>query len=1800
MKRKLVQLTTVALAMGAALGAYGKSFSLDLRRPSRDGARMKLMSAAPAQGEGTLRSFDLDAGVADVGAVAVGDVLTFVLFDDVTLTLTLKERLPAPLGGDVFLAEAAGCEGVKTAVVLRTDDGLTIDVQDIRSKKYYKVLSAPDGVKVQEVAAKGSACRCGARTPAVTPKMRSAKKALANVSAAPAGNMRLQALGEEAEGPFVDILVAFDGNAGSWAKNNGGGLTNFAQTAVQKMNLALANTGLDASFRFRLVGVMGLTASSADLDYVLDAASEGWSGWRAIRENRDKVGADIVTVLVDTGSQYGTTGLGFSLYDDDFDSFSEFAYNVCAIRAVAQSHTMTHEVGHNMGCGHSDVQAVQPGPLLYDYSAGYYFAAGGEGFHTIMAYDGEGPRGDEIEVPYFSSPNHKYRGVTVGNNKHDNTRTLANTFAAVGKWRAAAGEDLDDGRMDLPLEWETSRSAAWARARAEGKNVFLISGRDTCGNTMATRNYSCEVPDVKRHLLRDYVCWYNVIDTQYTESQKYFSGYDVGGTLPFIAIIDAAKDVTLVAEGGYHEAMDLIMMLGRVAKEVAITPDGGRSTDPIQVTLTAKSGGVIYYTLDGTMPDETSLRYEGPITLDVSATICAREFAGGEFGLPARADFVRELAEKHGGYEWTVNVVEGGCVVKSVTPAPAGTVVLPSCVMGFDVVGFDETVFQDNLNITSLVVPASVRHFDGWSFHGSRNLTAIHVDAANENMLSEGGIVYDKKRTTLMCCPPGVAYLEIPDDVLAIGDDACVGLWNVKEVYIPANVIGIGFEAFAGCNMLSTVVIAESVTEIDYDAFSYCPKLTNAWLPRRLEYSYMEYDSFYKRTGSVSLHYYEGGMETFMVHFDPCDIALEAVSRKIPALQGTALTTVGPLPGPARLNYKFVGWFTAPDGGTKITATTKVTDDVVYYAHWEYDGSAPVNVVVAEGCEAMGKVTGGNATFKAGAKVSVKASPNSGYVFVGWYDDGGTNISQAASFTYVATGEETTLTARFMSAEDDGASIKFAVNGMSSASAETPISTNVMCGVTLKWPLTARAESGAKLKVAGLPAGLKFTDKDILKKGSKTEVEIPANTIYGVPTAASKVGRDGGVAPYPVKITVTTGGKSSATYLLNLTVDPLPAWAIGSFEGFVRQAASDAGVASMSVTAAGKISGKVAWRGTNWTFKADAYGIESVTVGATNLVVSATATAGKATLDLALDLADFPLDYLPGSATARAEGLFGTTALQFNRLPWTDKNDAGAKAHLAPYVGAYSCKVAYGGQEGVAAFTVDEKGVTKGSIVLPDGTKTRKVSFAGNVIPNDGSLYVAIAAPPDAKKGYPPVFAYRQITASSGPDSDKTAFRDPGVLVAVQARNKDSGASGTVTMNPKYGQAAAGKVVTLTAKAAAGSVFSCWVVAGSDTRGLDLTSPTIKLKANGTNDIHVTAQFVTRGEDQAEISLIVDKSSLYGEVNDPGKTNVAKRVCCGVFVDWAVRASAYSQATIKAEKLPNGLKLVQDRGTKAYSIAGVPTKEGTFLAKFTVTTAGKSKETVLLPITVKAMPEGSVGSYSGLIGEFEDEADDSTWRASGMVTLSVAANGKLSAKATLPSGAISFAANGWDSESNGFYRVEMSTKAGDRLFLKLDSNRDWRGARIEMPDSVLETAKGAAYRVVAWRNEHGKTGNIVASKTASDFIARIVALKKLCFRVTGDAEAGYACTEVPATDKTANLTLTFDAKGNVKYSGKIGGKSISGTAVLNIDGADHFTIGDLVVPLGKTEALYFALGFDRDGNGDPEPNLDIFRVTERK
>ena len=231
-----------------------------------------------------------------------------------------------------------------------------------------------------------------------------------------------------------------------------------------------------------------------------------------------------------------------------------------------------------------------------------------------------------------------------------------------------------------------------------------------------------------------------------------------------------------------------------------------------------------------------------------------------------------------------------------------------------------------------------------------------------------------------------------------------------------------------------------------------------------------------------------------------------------------------------------------------------------------------------------GKVTGPG-VYQAGKKVTVKATANKGYVFNGWYM-GEELLTQAASYSFTMPETDVALYAKFVTAEEDAASIALSVDALGGEiSPEAIISVTNMCGVALKWSVATEALSQPKVTVSGLPAGLKFTAKDIMKKGSKTEVEIPANTVYGAPTAESKLDAKTGLRkPSAVKVTVTTAGKSKRIYPVDMTILPLPDWAVGTFNG-----GGDLGQVSLTVAKTGKLSGKYLSDGLTWSLAANSF-----------------------------------------------------------------------------------------------------------------------------------------------------------------------------------------------------------------------------------------------------------------------------------------------------------------------------------------------------------------------------------------------------------------------------------------------------------------------------------------------------------------------------------------------------------------------------------------------------------------------------------
>lgn len=450
--RPLMRILPLSCGLVLALTATAERVCLDLRGGGTKGPAAKaLLSSAASPADAAVRRTQCGAGASVVRPLAVGDELALRLFDDVSLSLCLRTRTRTAFADAAFLAASGGADGLLDAVVLQTPEGLQVDVQVPAANRAYTVVSDRAATTVREFVPKaGETTRC------VAPEPDLAAAALA------AGDDASGDVTVDEDGLVtVDLLVAYDIGAAAYAESRGG-LTNFADVAVAKMNTALANNGLAELFRFRLVGVTAVAAKGTDVEDALYAIRDGEDGWRSVKTARETAGADVVTTLIDTGSAYGTTGIGWALNSTDFAAFAGHAYNVCAIRAVESGHTMTHEVGHNMGAGHATAvnpATCSPGPQLYDCSAGYYFKGTDNAFyHTIMAYNADGYGKTYVGAPLFSSPDCSWAGAVAGDEDHDNAWTIRSTYVAVSKWRTPP-EPPDPTRSDPPEAFPQTTAA---------------------------------------------------------------------------------------------------------------------------------------------------------------------------------------------------------------------------------------------------------------------------------------------------------------------------------------------------------------------------------------------------------------------------------------------------------------------------------------------------------------------------------------------------------------------------------------------------------------------------------------------------------------------------------------------------------------------------------------------------------------------------------------------------------------------------------------------------------------------------------------------------------------------------------------------------------------------------------------------------------------------------------------------------------------------------------------------------------------------------------------------------------------------------------------------------------------------------------------------------------------------------------------------------------------------------------------------------------------------------------------------
>ena len=158
---------------------------------------------------------------------------------------------------------------------------------------------------------------------------------------------------------------------------------------------------------------------------------------------------------------------------------------------------------------------------------------------------------------------------------------------------------------------------------------------------------------------------------------------------------------------------------------------------------------------------------------------------------------------------------------------------LTSITIPNSVTSIGDFVFWNCSGLTSITIPSSVTSIGNNVFYGCTGLTNITVDSSNPSYCSESGVLFNKDKTTLICCPIGKANSSytIPYGVTVIADYAFERCSGLTSVTIPSSVISIGHHAFERCSALTSITIPSSVTFIDMNCFSDCSRLTIIYIP---------------------------------------------------------------------------------------------------------------------------------------------------------------------------------------------------------------------------------------------------------------------------------------------------------------------------------------------------------------------------------------------------------------------------------------------------------------------------------------------------------------------------------------------------------------------------------------------------------------------------------------------------------------------------------------------------------------------------------------------------------------------------------------------------------------------------------------------------------------------------------------------------------------------------------------------------------------------------------------------------------
>lgn len=135
---------------------------------------------------------------------------------------------------------------------------------------------------------------------------------------------------------------------------------------------------------------------------------------------------------------------------------------------------------------------------------------------------------------------------------------------------------------------------------------------------------------------------------------------------------------------------------------------------------------------------------------------------------------------------------------------------------GYEITAIGNNAFRDCSNLTSVVMPDSVKSIGISAFAQCKNLTDIKISSEIEEIGS----------SAFSNC--ALESIEIPNGLKFIESSTFYGC-NFTSIVIPNEVTVIEGSAFAKCTNLTYIIVPASIERIEQEAFSGCTNLTDVY-----------------------------------------------------------------------------------------------------------------------------------------------------------------------------------------------------------------------------------------------------------------------------------------------------------------------------------------------------------------------------------------------------------------------------------------------------------------------------------------------------------------------------------------------------------------------------------------------------------------------------------------------------------------------------------------------------------------------------------------------------------------------------------------------------------------------------------------------------------------------------------------------------------------------------------------------------------------------------------------------------------